>query len=207
MWQSSSKEIHNILSVTKRSSAGQEVDRGSKHHLLTQWYAPNMSAAPTVLSTKWGFQHNSIFQTYSCSITKNWQTESQMIKGKCSPQYSSLLNHAVAQCREVLVFYSLLTTSGLRAMYIDDVLMVYLLKQRLELLQSGEQWTYDRNSTCFFLYFRLGSVRPGNTLCTQFQFTPTQLGLQRLTVEMDCNMFQNLTSHRSVTVIAPELSA
>ncbi|XP_047397846.1 protein 4.2 [Sciurus carolinensis] len=55
--------------------------------------------------------------------------------------------------------------------------------------------------------YRLGSVRPGNTLCTQFQFTPTQLGLQRLIVEMDCNMFQNLTSYRSVTVVAPELSA
>ncbi|XP_008572243.1 PREDICTED: erythrocyte membrane protein band 4.2 isoform X1 [Galeopterus variegatus] len=55
--------------------------------------------------------------------------------------------------------------------------------------------------------YRLSSVWPGNTLCTQFQFTPTHIGLQRLTVEMDCNMFQNLNSHRSVTVIAPKLSA
>nr|XP_020013019.1 erythrocyte membrane protein band 4.2 isoform X3 [Castor canadensis] len=55
--------------------------------------------------------------------------------------------------------------------------------------------------------YRLGPVWPGNTLCTQFQFVPTELGLQRLMVEMDCNMFQNLISHRSVTVVAPEPSA
>nr|KAF6499930.1 erythrocyte membrane protein band 4.2 [Molossus molossus] len=55
--------------------------------------------------------------------------------------------------------------------------------------------------------YRLGPVQPGNTLCTQFCFTPTKVGLQRLTVEMDCNMFQNLTNHRSVTVVAPELAA
>ncbi|XP_008068132.1 erythrocyte membrane protein band 4.2 isoform X2 [Carlito syrichta] len=55
--------------------------------------------------------------------------------------------------------------------------------------------------------YRLGSVRPGNAMCTQFQFTPTHVGLQRLTVEMDCNMFQNLTNYRSVTVVAPERSA
>ncbi|XP_024423734.2 protein 4.2 isoform X1 [Desmodus rotundus] len=48
--------------------------------------------------------------------------------------------------------------------------------------------------------YKLGPVRPGNTLCTQFRFTPTKVGLQRLTVEMDCNMFQNLTNYRSVTV-------
>ncbi|KAM5235428.1 protein 4.2 [Ctenodactylus gundi] len=53
--------------------------------------------------------------------------------------------------------------------------------------------------------YRLSPVRPGNTLRTSFQFTPTQLGLHRLTVELDCNLFQNLTSHRSVTVVAPEL--
>ncbi|XP_012504927.1 PREDICTED: erythrocyte membrane protein band 4.2 isoform X4 [Propithecus coquereli] len=55
--------------------------------------------------------------------------------------------------------------------------------------------------------YRLGSVWPGNTACTQFQFTPTHVGFQRLTVEVDCNMFQNLTNYRSVTVVAPELSA
>nr|XP_045013320.1 protein 4.2 [Jaculus jaculus] len=55
--------------------------------------------------------------------------------------------------------------------------------------------------------YRLGTVWPGNTLCTELQFTPTQLGLQRLTVEADCNVFQNLTSYRSVTVVAPELPA
>ncbi|XP_004466776.2 protein 4.2 [Dasypus novemcinctus] len=55
--------------------------------------------------------------------------------------------------------------------------------------------------------YRLGSVRPGNTLCTQFQFTPTHVGLQRLTVEMDCNMFQNLTNYKSVSVVAPEFTA
>ncbi|XP_057579103.1 protein 4.2 [Hippopotamus amphibius kiboko] len=52
--------------------------------------------------------------------------------------------------------------------------------------------------------FRLSSVQPGNTLHTQLEFTPMQVGLQRLTVEMDCNMFQNLTNFRSVTVVAPE---
>ncbi|KAK2500014.1 hypothetical protein MC885_010344 [Smutsia gigantea] len=51
--------------------------------------------------------------------------------------------------------------------------------------------------------YRLGLVRPRKTLRTQFQFTPTQVGLQRLTVEMDCNMFQNLTNCKSVTVVAP----
>ncbi|XP_037691350.1 protein 4.2 [Choloepus didactylus] len=55
--------------------------------------------------------------------------------------------------------------------------------------------------------YRLGSVRPGNTLRTQFQFTPTHVGPQRLTVEMDCNMFQNLTSYKTVTVVAPEPTA
>ncbi|XP_007933457.1 protein 4.2 [Orycteropus afer afer] len=55
--------------------------------------------------------------------------------------------------------------------------------------------------------YRLSSVQPGSTLCTQFQLTPTQVGLQRLTVQMDCNMFQNLTNYKSVTVVAPELSA
>uniref|UniRef100_A0A2K5F2U5 Erythrocyte membrane protein band 4.2 n=1 Tax=Aotus nancymaae TaxID=37293 RepID=A0A2K5F2U5_AOTNA len=55
--------------------------------------------------------------------------------------------------------------------------------------------------------YRFGSVWPENTMCTQFQFTPTHLGLQRLTVEVDCNMFQNLTNYKSVTVVAPELSA
>lgn len=55
--------------------------------------------------------------------------------------------------------------------------------------------------------YRLSSVRPGNTLRTQFQFTPTHVGIQRLVVEMDCNMFQNLTSYRNVTVVAPHLPA
>lgn len=55
--------------------------------------------------------------------------------------------------------------------------------------------------------YRIGPVWPGNTLCTQFQITPTHLGLHRLTVEMDCNMFQNLTNYKSVTVVAPELPA
>ncbi|XP_003791885.1 erythrocyte membrane protein band 4.2 [Otolemur garnettii] len=55
--------------------------------------------------------------------------------------------------------------------------------------------------------YRLNSVRPGHTVCTQFQFTPTHVGVQKLTVELDCNMFQNLTSYKSVTVVAPELPA
>nr|KAF6391880.1 erythrocyte membrane protein band 4.2 [Pipistrellus kuhlii] len=55
--------------------------------------------------------------------------------------------------------------------------------------------------------YRLGPVRPGNTLCTQFWFTPVKAGPQRLNVEMDCNMFQNLTNYRSVTVVTPELAA
>ncbi|XP_004609663.1 protein 4.2 [Sorex araneus] len=55
--------------------------------------------------------------------------------------------------------------------------------------------------------YRLGSVRPGTTLRTQFQFTPTHVGLQRLVVEMDCNMFQNLTNYRNVSVMAPHLAA
>ncbi|XP_030786010.1 erythrocyte membrane protein band 4.2 isoform X3 [Rhinopithecus roxellana] len=55
--------------------------------------------------------------------------------------------------------------------------------------------------------YRFGSVWPDNTMCTKFQFTPTHVGLQRLTVEMDCNMFQNLTNYKNVTVVAPELSA
>lgn len=54
--------------------------------------------------------------------------------------------------------------------------------------------------------YGLGSVWPGSSLHTQFQFTPTHLGLQRLTVEVDCDMFQNLTGHRSILVVAPEVS-
>uniref|UniRef100_A0A8D1CPI4 Protein 4.2 n=1 Tax=Sus scrofa TaxID=9823 RepID=A0A8D1CPI4_PIG len=52
--------------------------------------------------------------------------------------------------------------------------------------------------------YRLSSVQPGCTVCTKLQFTPMHVGLQRLTVEMDCNMFQNLTNFRSITVVAPE---
>ncbi|PNJ15980.1 EPB42 isoform 2 [Pongo abelii] len=55
--------------------------------------------------------------------------------------------------------------------------------------------------------YRFRSVWPENTMCAKFQFTPTHVGLQRLTVEVDCNMFQNLTNYKSVTVVAPELSA
>ncbi|XP_027425300.1 erythrocyte membrane protein band 4.2 isoform X3 [Zalophus californianus] len=55
--------------------------------------------------------------------------------------------------------------------------------------------------------YRIASVWPGNTLYTEFQFAPTQVGLQRLTVEMDCDMFQNVTNYRNVTVKAPELPA
>ncbi|XP_016048086.1 protein 4.2 [Erinaceus europaeus] len=55
--------------------------------------------------------------------------------------------------------------------------------------------------------YRLDPVWPGNILRTKFQFTPTHVGLHRLTVEMDCNMFQNLTSYRNVMVVAPELPA
>ncbi|XP_021097404.1 erythrocyte membrane protein band 4.2 isoform X2 [Heterocephalus glaber] len=55
--------------------------------------------------------------------------------------------------------------------------------------------------------YRLSPVWPGETLHTWFQFTPAQLGQHRLTVEMDCDMFQNLTGHKSVTVVVPELSA
>ncbi|XP_048188622.1 protein 4.2 [Perognathus longimembris pacificus] len=54
--------------------------------------------------------------------------------------------------------------------------------------------------------YRLGSVWPGNTLRTQVQFTPTQLGLHWLTVEVDCDMFQNLTSYKRITIEAPGLS-
>uniref|UniRef100_A0ABI7ZIJ0 Transglutaminase-like domain-containing protein n=1 Tax=Felis catus TaxID=9685 RepID=A0ABI7ZIJ0_FELCA len=55
--------------------------------------------------------------------------------------------------------------------------------------------------------YRLASVWPRKTLYTQFQFTPTQVGPQRLTVEMDCDMFQNQTTYRNITVKAPELPA
>ncbi|XP_042844962.1 protein 4.2 isoform X4 [Panthera tigris] len=55
--------------------------------------------------------------------------------------------------------------------------------------------------------YRLASVLPRKTLYTQFQFTPTQVGPQRLTVEMDCDMFQNQTNYRNITVKAPELPA
>ncbi|XP_036699942.1 protein 4.2 [Balaenoptera musculus] len=51
--------------------------------------------------------------------------------------------------------------------------------------------------------YRLSSVQSRNTLRTQLEFTPMRVGLQRLTVEMDCDMFQNLTNFRSVTVVAP----
>uniref|UniRef100_A0A8C0QUV6 Erythrocyte membrane protein band 4.2 n=1 Tax=Canis lupus dingo TaxID=286419 RepID=A0A8C0QUV6_CANLU len=55
--------------------------------------------------------------------------------------------------------------------------------------------------------YRLATVWPGNILHTQFQFTPTQVGFQRLIVEMDCNLFQNLTNYRNVIVEASELPA
>ncbi|XP_051833134.1 protein 4.2 [Antechinus flavipes] len=51
--------------------------------------------------------------------------------------------------------------------------------------------------------YRLGSVGPGNSLYYQIQFTPTQRGLQRLTVEVDCNMFQNLIGYKSINVVTP----
>ncbi|XP_016000437.1 erythrocyte membrane protein band 4.2 isoform X1 [Rousettus aegyptiacus] len=55
--------------------------------------------------------------------------------------------------------------------------------------------------------YRFGPVRPGNTFCTQFRLTPTKVGPQCLTVEMDCSVFQNLTNSRSVNVTAPYLAA
>ncbi|ELK05494.1 Erythrocyte membrane protein band 4.2 [Pteropus alecto] len=55
--------------------------------------------------------------------------------------------------------------------------------------------------------YRVGPVRPGNSLCTQFHLTPTKVGPQRLIVEMDCSVFQNLTNSRSVYVAAPYLAA
>ncbi|XP_074145512.1 protein 4.2 isoform X4 [Sminthopsis crassicaudata] len=51
--------------------------------------------------------------------------------------------------------------------------------------------------------YRLGSVWPGNSLYYQIQFTPTQRGLQRLTVEVDCSMFQNLIGYKSINVVTP----
>ncbi|CAO2579176.1 Protein 4.2 [Lemmus lemmus] len=54
--------------------------------------------------------------------------------------------------------------------------------------------------------YRLGSVWPGSSLCAQFRFTPTHLGLQRLTVEVDCDVFQNLTGYGNVLVVAPKVS-
>ena len=50
----------------------------------------------------------------------------------------------------------------------------------------------------------MNSVQPRNTLRTQLEFVPMKVGCQRLTVEMDCNMFQNLTNFRTVRVVAPE---
>nr|XP_023414508.1 erythrocyte membrane protein band 4.2 isoform X1 [Loxodonta africana] len=55
--------------------------------------------------------------------------------------------------------------------------------------------------------YRFNPVQPGRTLRAQFQFTPTHVGLWRLTVEMDCDMFQNLTNYKNVTVVAPKLPA
>lgn len=52
--------------------------------------------------------------------------------------------------------------------------------------------------------YRVNSVQPRNTLRTQLEFVPMKVGCQRLTVEMDCNMFQNLTNFRTVRVVAPE---
>ncbi|XP_074091327.1 protein 4.2 isoform X2 [Macrotis lagotis] len=54
---------------------------------------------------------------------------------------------------------------------------------------------------------RLGSVWPGNSLKYQIQFTPTQAGFQILTVEVDCNMFQNLQGYKSINVTIPMLPA
>ncbi|XP_043842578.1 protein 4.2 [Dromiciops gliroides] len=55
--------------------------------------------------------------------------------------------------------------------------------------------------------YRLGSVWPGNSLYYQIQFTPTHAGLHRLTVEVDCNMFQNLTGYKSIKVMMPQSPA
>ncbi|ELR56097.1 Erythrocyte membrane protein band 4.2, partial [Bos mutus] len=55
--------------------------------------------------------------------------------------------------------------------------------------------------------YRVNSVQPRNTLRTQLKFVPMKVGCQRLTVEMDCNMFQNLTNFRTVTVVAPKSPA
>ncbi|KAF4017350.1 hypothetical protein G4228_008698 [Cervus hanglu yarkandensis] len=52
--------------------------------------------------------------------------------------------------------------------------------------------------------YRVNSVQPKNTLRTQVEFMPMKVGCQRLTVEMDCNMFQNLTNFKTVMVVARE---
>ncbi|XP_072480633.1 protein 4.2 [Notamacropus eugenii] len=51
--------------------------------------------------------------------------------------------------------------------------------------------------------YRSEPVWPGNTLYCQIQFTPTHAGLRRLTVEVDCNMFQNLIGYQSINVVVP----
>lgn len=122
------------------------------------------------------------------------QTQKEAADADDRPQHTSVLRHAVALSREAPL--SLMITSGPPAMYWDfHIPTPHIFKSRLK-----------RINTFLYFPFRLGSVWPGSSLCTQFQFTPTHLGLQRLTVEVDCDVFQNLTGYGSVLVVAPQVS-
>ena len=99
---------------------------------------------------------------------------------------------------EAPAFHPLQTSSVLTAGYLH----VYFFRVHL-----CKQVRITFTGTFLFFYFRVNSVQPRNTLRTQLKFVPMKVGCQRLTVEMDCNMFQNLTNFRTVTVVAPKSPA
>ncbi|XP_029470566.1 erythrocyte membrane protein band 4.2-like isoform X5 [Rhinatrema bivittatum] len=52
--------------------------------------------------------------------------------------------------------------------------------------------------------YRLGTIEAGGNLMHPVEFTPTQTGLRRLSVDMNCSKFQDLKSYKSLEVLAAE---
>ena len=183
-------------SVTIRKSPGRPAGcwQGSKHCLLTHWHLLRIPTMPIAFSSA-SVLKLKLFHMYPNTVTKSGNRLKTWGKRNNRCSLEALRIGFLFSATKLFTIERLLSSTCLK-----PPVSTSSSREGSESLGPAKQWTWDRISTRLFLYFRLGPVRPGNTLCTQFRFTPTKVGLQRLTVEMDCNMFQNLTNYRSVTV-------
>lgn len=196
--ENKNKNLKHSLSYWKaRSRPGR-----SGTSLLTHWQPLTMPGRHLELQL-WQTHCQHYYQKVS-------QTKSQTQKGAADandwPQHTSVLRQAVALSREAPALYRLWSLPAPQRCTEVSLFFPYLQVRKDSSWRPAEPWPWKRVNTFLYFSFRLGSVWPGSSLCTQFQFTPTHLGLQRLTVEVDCDVFQNLTGYGNVLVVAPEVS-